>query len=97
MNIDNLQSLISLFLGVAGFTTGSVMWWKGSIEKRYAAERDFSHLRRNQEQISNSLGLIDKELDERFHNLNMELVQIKSLLMAILAKSGDSVSSILKD
>ena len=96
MSIENLKTLIGLLIGLFSFLSGAALWYKGSIEKKYAAERDFAHLRRNQEQIASGIVAVNDEIDERFHAMNLELVQIKALLMAVLAKSGDGTSGIIK-
>lgn len=62
MEIGTLSTLVSLTLGLLGFLSGLILWYRGAIEKRYAAERDFGHLKRNQEQMAQALGIIDDEL-----------------------------------
>ena len=64
MNIGQLQSLIGLCIGVISFLSGAILWYKGSIEKRYAAQRDFGHLKNNQETISRVLNEVCEQIDE---------------------------------
>lgn len=64
MNINTVSTLVSLTLGLLGFLSGLILWYRGSVEKRYAAERDFGHLRRNQEQQSQALAIVDDCLAE---------------------------------
>lgn len=97
MMVNDWIALIGFLMGVCSFISGGVLWYNGSIEKRYAAQRDFAHLQRNQEQISQGINHVTDEMEDRFNSMNTELVQIKSLLVALLAKTGDSISSILKD
>lgn len=75
MTLGSISTLISLTLGLLGFLSGAILWYRGSIEKRYAAERDFGHLKRNQEQMSQALGIIDDELADliKLANANLEL------------------------
>lgn len=86
MEIGTVSTLVSLTLGLLGFLSGLVLWYKGAIEKRYAAERDFGHLKRNQEQMAQALGIIDEELTalikgldavgEKSHEISQRLDQI---------------------
>lgn len=62
-----------------------------SAKKEYAAQRDFEHLRRNQEQLKEAIKLIQSELDEMQSNQK----EIKGIFTVLLAKSGDSISGIL--
>lgn len=59
--------------------------------KKYAAERDFAHLRRNQEQMLKNIEVLIKDFDERadsehnalwqkFEALHRELLEIKNLI-----------------
>jgi glutaredoxin 2 len=63
MTLSEIQGVVSLFLGVAGFSSGVILWYRGAIEKRYASERDFAHLRRNQEQLIANLAQMDEAID----------------------------------
>lgn len=51
-------------LGLLGSIFGGIAWYNGAIEKRFAAQRSFEHLRKNQEQMGQALALIDTQLDE---------------------------------
>lgn len=66
--MDNLASTIGLFLGLCTFIGGVVAWYRGSVEKDYAARRDFNHLQRNYENISNVLASGDEELEKLARN-----------------------------
>ncbi|MBD2090213.1 hypothetical protein H6F67_10150 [Microcoleus sp. FACHB-1515] len=103
MSIDfnKIQSMLGFGLSVFAAVSGAMMWYRGSIQKSYAAERDFRHLRNNQESHAKALAMVDgevkelrDEIAERFHRQETELVQIKSLLMAQFARNGDSISGI---
>lgn len=63
MNTSDFTALIGVALGLFSFLGGVVLWYKGSVEKRYAAERDFNHLRRNQEQMGGALATICKDIE----------------------------------
>lgn len=64
---------------------------KTAAKKEYAAERDFAHLRRNQEQMIQNLDLLTREFDERsdrehnevwqkFEALHRELAEVKTMI-----------------
>lgn len=88
-------AFISLIMGLASFLSGLLLWYKGSIEKRYAAQRDFGHLKRNYESLSEGVNLQAKEMDRRFDQVEADLREIKILLQVQLAKQGDSISGVL--
>lgn len=49
-------------------------------KKKYAAERDFQHLKRNQEQLKDGLKVISQELEERVDQLEAGLQRIELML-----------------
>ena len=63
MDIWELADLAGKLTGLIAFVSGGILWYKGSVEKRYAAERAFEHLRKNQEQMSQSLSMILEEIE----------------------------------
>jgi hypothetical protein len=83
MSYSDWISVGGLSIGILSLLGGFFLWYKGSVEKRYAAERDFAHLRRNQEQISNGLAAIDKFLDDRLDEQRGELKEIKALCLSL--------------
>ncbi len=83
MAFSDWISLGGLSIGILSLLGGFFLWYKGSVEKRYAAERDFAHLRRNQEQISNALATIDKFLDDKLDEQRGELKEIKAHCLAL--------------
>ena len=71
------------------------MWWTSTVRKRYATERDFAHIRRNQEQSNQLLVSMDKDLgnstDHIIQTLSLKLdinqqhlTEIKALLLTRL-------------
>lgn len=80
MNPLNIQSSIAIgafLLALATNIVGVIVWaliaYAGSEKKKYAAERDFNHLRNNQIQISDGIGSIVKDIDSRFDKLDERL------------------------
>lgn len=63
-NAIALLPLVATTLGVVSSIGGFLLYYNGSVRKRYAAERDFNHLLRNQENIVQLLKLLDDSLDD---------------------------------
>jgi ABC-type nickel/cobalt efflux system permease component RcnA len=59
-------------------------------QKEYAAERDFEHLRRNQEQMKEALRVLDDELTET----RADFKELKGMLVVVFSQSGESISGI---
>jgi len=76
-------------IGITTFIGGSIAWYKGAIEKQYAAQRDFNHLRRNQEQLIQNLDTLFKESDRRFDTIERQLVEIKGIFYSFLRRRDD--------
>lgn len=88
-------SIASFALGLISATSGWVIWWVQKINndklmasrsaaeaatKAYAAERDFQHIRRNQEQMVQSLEDILSEFDKRFDIIDRDILEMKAYL-----------------
>lgn len=93
---QDVATVAGLLMGVSSFVAGAITWYKGAIVKSYAAERDFNHLRRNLEQLSNNLSDVSEEVDHRFDRLEGEMIQIKALLQAQLS-TGQSITGGYRD
>lgn len=59
-----LLPLVATFLGVVSTIGGFLLYYNSSVRKRYAAERDFQHLKKNQEQMGQLLLQIDDSLND---------------------------------
>lgn len=91
--MQEIMGIVTFIFGVAGAVFGGVSWYKGSVEKRYAAEREIGHLKRSVEQVNANLDLYRRDLEShleaiehRTHTQALILTEIKSLL---IAKLGD--------
>ena len=91
IRIDILISLGSLLLACVTSFAGLLLWYTNSEKKKYAAERDFNHIRRNQEQLQTSLDTLlkeiefslenlSKEIDRRFDVVERDILEIKTIL-----------------
>ncbi len=96
-NIEIVAAIIGCVIGISGAAVAVHARWKASIEKGYAAQRDFQHLKRNQEQISagiaqidkdlsEQLGQLDKDIDTRLDRLDLSVNRIESMLHNLLAR-----------
>lgn len=81
----SIQEWTSTIIGVSGFLGGLLLWYRGAIEKRYAADRDFAHLRRNQEQLLQNLAVLSDEIDESKRAATEAKQRAESLAQAIAA------------
>jgi len=83
--VDILQFVL-LFLSVGSALFAIVTWYSATVQKRYASQRDFEHLKRNYQQLAENQAQILKELDSRFDMTTLELRDIKGLLTSIVVK-----------
>lgn len=100
--IDFLEKMISVIIGGFGTWLGARAFYEKrhqetldryaqSREKAYAAERDFQHLRNNQEQLKELLKVLDDELTETREDFK----ELKGMLYAAFNRVGvDSISGI---
>ncbi|UBF28320.1 hypothetical protein K9N68_10815 [Kovacikia minuta CCNUW1] len=100
--IDYAEKMFSLSLGAIGTWLALRTFYEkrhqetldryaSSQQKAYAAERDFEHLRRNQEQMKEALKMFDEELSETREDVR----EIKGMMVATIGKMGESISGIL--
>lgn len=99
---DFAEKMVSLALGAIGTYLAlrafyekkhneTVERLKTATTKEYAAQRDFEHLRRNQENIGISIKLLDDELKET----REDFLEIKGMLMVVLNRVNFTDSGIL--
>jgi hypothetical protein len=77
---SDMIALGGLMLATVTTVLGGVVWFANAEKKRYAAERDFAHIRRNQEQIQQGLNGLLSEFDRRFDMVERDILEIKSTL-----------------
>lgn len=92
-------------IGVITFVGGLIAWYKGAVQKEYASQRDWEHVKVNQKQLVENLNFIFKEIDQRFDKIiddqdkrfdkvDSQLIEIKSMFYASLGlkkrRSDDS-------
>lgn len=79
-NTSDLVAIFSLLLAMGTTSIGAILWYVQGEKKKYASERDFQHIRRNQESISDGLNIIAKDIDEKLDQINRDILEIKILL-----------------
>lgn len=86
-NIQTSVAVGAFILALATNIVGVVVWilvfYASSEKKKYAAERDFNHLRNNQKDISNGIAAIAKDIDSRFDDLDKQNTDMKHQLLEI--------------
>lgn len=69
-------------MGITSLLGGFLLWHRGSVEKRYAAERDFRHIQNDLKSLSANLAHESEEAERGFNELRFELKETKALLLA---------------
>lgn len=77
-NKSDLIAIGSLIFTAIGGIIATALWYANSEKRRYGLERDFAHLKKNYEQINQSLNFILTELDHRFDATDRDILEIKS-------------------
>ncbi|MDZ8227536.1 hypothetical protein [Nostoc sp. ChiVER01] len=73
--------IITFILALGGHVTWGIVFFANSIKRKYAAERDFNHLKNNQKQITDNIAFGFREIDERFDRTDRDLLEIKAYLI----------------
>lgn len=69
-SIPVIVSVVSCVLALSSASFAIFVRWKASVEKGYAAQRDFAHLQRNFEQLNQSMQIFLKDQKEGFDSLS---------------------------
>lgn len=99
--IDLAEKLISVLFGAAGAWIALKTFYErkhqetldrfaDARKKEYAAQRDFEHLRRNQEQMRGAI----EQLDRDFEEIRETFGEIKGMLAVILRGNNESISGV---
>lgn len=90
-DIQTLTTIATFLAGAGSTLWAGVQWYASTQKKAYAAQRDFEHLRRNQEQMKQGIEQLMKEVDA----LGDDMKTQSALFNLLMARSGESVSGIL--
>ncbi|WP_088242333.1 hypothetical protein [Calothrix rhizosoleniae] len=82
MNTSDANWIQFLGFALAAITPicGAILWHVNSEKKKYGAQRDFNHLRRNIEQLTTSISYQTGELEKQFEKLERDILDIKMYL-----------------
>lgn len=80
----DLIAIISLLIAIVSFIDASLQRYKKKATAQYASERDFQHLRRNQEQIVSNV----REVLDEFDEVKDEVRDVKRIIEVYLGLSG---------
>lgn len=78
-----------ILIGILTFLGGLLAWYKGSVEKEYASRRDWEHVKTNQRELVKSLDFLFKEFDNRFDQINSQMLEIKAMFYASIKKQNE--------
>lgn len=67
-------------LGIVTFLGGLLAWYRASVEKTYAAQRDFSHVKESLRSLTTNLNSMKDWEDARFDGINDKLNDIRAML-----------------
>jgi hypothetical protein len=87
--MESIALIIGIGTGIVSLATagfGVLAFMRASARKEYASERDIGHLKRNQEQMTQNMGELWRQQDERFDSIDRQLDRLET---HILGKAGD--------
>ncbi|BAZ50124.1 hypothetical protein NIES4103_70260 (plasmid) [Nostoc sp. NIES-4103] len=81
MDIQTTLALAGFLLAVGSNLIWLLVTYANGEKKKYAAERDFNHIKNNQLQISEGIAIFTKDLDNRLDDIDKNLIEIKSYMV----------------
>ncbi|NEU76945.1 hypothetical protein PI95_031730 [Hassallia byssoidea VB512170] len=75
--------ILALFTNIVGVIVWALLAYASAEKKKYAAERDFNHLKNNQKNISDGIAHIASDFDKSFEDLDKRLNSIDHDLLEI--------------
>lgn len=76
-------------IGILTFIGGVIAWYRSAVEKQYANQRDWNHVKNNQQQLIQNLDFFIKEQDRRFDHQDQQITEIKGMIYSLLRRRGD--------
>lgn len=83
MSAEGWIAFGAFIAGLIPYALNLLSHYSNSQQKRYAAERDFQHLKNNQENIVENLNYMAKEFDRRFDDIDKRLNHIDHALLEV--------------
>lgn len=87
-----LQLVLS-FTSLLSIAIAVVSWYSASVQKKYASQRDFQHLKNNYEQLSQGQAHIMKDIDAGFDQAKLDMIEVKNFLKLLDMRLGGEGSS----
>ena len=84
---------IPLIMGVISFIGAALTYYGGTVKKRYAAERNFNHLKNSYENLSQNLTALDEMIDTRLDTQLGEIKEIKAMLTVLMTQLGGQTTA----
>ncbi len=78
---DDPIVVLTFALAVGGNITWAILFFSNSVKRRYAAERDFNHLKNNLKDLTDNLEILFREFDKRLDYQDRDLLEIKAYLI----------------
>lgn len=60
---------VAALIGIITFVGGLIAWYRGAVQKEYASQRDWEHVKNNQKQLVENLNFIFKEIERNFDEI----------------------------
>ena len=76
-------------IGILTFIGGVVAWYRSAVQKEYASQRDWEHIKNNQRELVQNLNFLFKELDSRLDRIDNQNVELKGMMYALLRRRND--------
>jgi hypothetical protein len=86
MTQSEIVSLASTLLGAISVIGGGIAYYRSSVIKRYAAQRDFEHLKRNYESISAAIATSHQETEQLLRDMDRQISEMKALVHLLATK-----------
>ncbi len=77
LDANALIALGSLILAITTTLCGAILWYVQTEKKKYAAERDFNHLKNNIKQLSTNISYLTEGLDKQYDQMQRDLFEIR--------------------
>lgn len=91
IDIKSILAILTFLAGAGSAVLGMLRWFSTAERKRFAAEREFQHLLKNQLQMQQAIASLAKELD----HLSDDVKTLTAVFNVMLNQQGQSVSGIL--
>ncbi|MGI0494225.1 hypothetical protein ACN4EG_20765 [Alkalinema pantanalense CENA528] len=88
MDLNSLLAVLTFLgggiAGISGTLWGMAQWYAKAKNKEYAAQRDFAHLKRNQEQQAENM----RQIMEEVELLNRAVIRLETLITSFFERKS---------